>query len=347
MLAGCEREDPTFAADRRGVTSLTVPDTAAPNPIDESQVAAFEAGKELIGRPAPKLMFKTIDGAPISLGQVHADRPTYLKFWATWCATCRAQMDAFKVDFARYGKHLDVVAVNIGVNEDRATVERYRREVSLPMPIVIDDGRLGDALRLKVTPQHVIIGRDGTIRYVGHLDDQRLQDEIEAAIADRPISTTLPVQAIVSEAPAVRLSPDEGSLASVQGGQVRISGAAAGAPRLLYFLSPWCETYLKDSRPAMARACKDTRETLAQLTRKGRAQVIGIASGLSTDADGVRRYIAQTGFDVPIVIDEDGRLFRQFAVRSFPTVIRLDASGRPERRLALGELVALARRSTI
>jgi len=44
----------------------------------------------------------------------------------------------------------------------------------LTMPIVFDDGRLGEAFHLRVTPQHVIIGKDGRIQYVGWLADQRL-----------------------------------------------------------------------------------------------------------------------------------------------------------------------------
>jgi hypothetical protein len=37
----------------------------------------------------------------------------------------------------------------------------FRRESGITMPIVIDDGSLGEAFRLRVTPQHVVIGRDG------------------------------------------------------------------------------------------------------------------------------------------------------------------------------------------
>lgn len=34
---------------------------------------------------------------------------------------------------------------------------------------------------LRVTPQHVIIGRDGRVEYVGWLVDQRLEDALTAA----------------------------------------------------------------------------------------------------------------------------------------------------------------------
>jgi hypothetical protein len=54
------------------------------------------------------------------------------------------------------------------------------------MPIAIDDGSLGAALNLRVTPQHVVIGRDGRILYVGHLDDGKLADALRRAVVEQP-----------------------------------------------------------------------------------------------------------------------------------------------------------------
>ncbi|HWU81798.1 MAG TPA: TlpA disulfide reductase family protein [Caulobacter sp.] len=319
MLTACEPAPPARDAP---------PAPASAQAIDESQVMAFEAGKDLIGRPAPILDFKTLEGRTVRLG-VQTRRPVYLKFWATWCSTCRLQMNGFKADFARYGKDIDVVAVNTGVNDDLAEVEAYRRELKLPMPLAIDDGRLAQAFHLKVTPQHIIIGRDGVIRYVGHLEDQRLHRELEAAIADKPLARSSAV---------AKTAPVDAVLSSVQGGQVRLDGRDPGPPRLVYFLSPWCETYLKPSRPALARECQATREALTRLADSGKARVIGVASGLSTNSDGVRRYLTRTGFKAPIVLDDDGQLFRRFGIRDFPVVVRLDASGRPAGRVDPAEL---------
>ena len=78
----------------------------------------------------------------------------YLKFWATWCTTCRAQMPAFKADFARYAKDIDFVAVDIGVDDDRPAVEAYRRELALTMPVAIDEERVGKPVeRIKLVPE--------------------------------------------------------------------------------------------------------------------------------------------------------------------------------------------------
>ena len=317
------------------VPAPRAPAKVAAAPLDEYQALAFDAGRDLIGKPAPHMTLRTIDGRAIPIGGARR-RPVYLKFWATWCVTCREQMGAFKSDFARYGRDIDVVAVNTGVNDDRAAVEAYRREVGLPMPIAIDDGRLADTLHLRVTPQHVIIGRDGTIRYVGHLEDERLQRELRGAIADQPPA------AARARPPA---TPVGDPLKPVQGGMVRIDGPGDGVPRLLFFMSPWCETYLKDSRPAIVRDCRRTRIALTRAAASGGARVVGIASALSTDVAGVRRFLDQTGFAAPVVLDENGALFRRFGVRNFPTVIRIDRDGRPAGRVSIADIDALTARA--
>jgi thiol-disulfide isomerase/thioredoxin len=313
---------------------------AAAQPVDEYQAMAFDAGRDLIGTRAPELSFKTIDNQIVQLGQ--RNRPIYLKFWATWCVTCRAQMDAFKADHSRYGKDMDVVAVNTGVNDDRDTVEAYKRDVGLTMPVAIDDGRLAKAFHLKVTPQHVIIGRDGVIRYVGHLEDERLHRELEDAIAGKPLQHPRRTLAPTNDDFAGRIGGAR-VLTSVQGHPVEIDKPSQGKPRLLYFLSPWCETYLDESRPTVARECRETREALARASAAGKAQVIGIASGLSTNGDGVRRFIKRTGFNVPIVLDQDGALFRRFGIRSFPVVVRMDRASDASAHLTISEINALAR----
>src|SRR5262245_40219118 len=59
---------------------------------EEGEVFALEAGKSLIGKPAPRLVLETIDGRRIDLAQSYGKKPVYLKFWATWCGSCRMQM---------------------------------------------------------------------------------------------------------------------------------------------------------------------------------------------------------------------------------------------------------------
>src|SRR5580693_6085021 len=148
------------------------------------QQLAQDAGRPLLGMPAPRLVLKTLDGATIDLGQLYGRQAVYLKFWATWCVPCREQMPHFQHAFETAGPDMEVIAVNTGFNDSLDAVRTYRGRLGITMPIVIDDGSLAAAFGLRVTPQHIVIGRDGRILYVGHLADARLDAALTAARAE-------------------------------------------------------------------------------------------------------------------------------------------------------------------
>src|ERR1700719_52351 len=154
---------------------------AEPRAATSGQQLAESAGRSLIGKPAPRLVVTTIDGDTIDLGRLYGKQAVYLKFWATWCVPCREQMPHFERTYETAGTDLAVIAVNTGFNDPIADVREYRRKMGLTMPIVVDDGRFAAALHLRVTPQHIVIGRDGPIQYVGHLADARLDAALRAA----------------------------------------------------------------------------------------------------------------------------------------------------------------------
>lgn len=109
---------------------------------------ATEAGRSLIGTPAPPLVMTTIDGQRIELGRLYGHQAVYLKFWATWCVPCREQMPHLECTFRSAGPDLAVIAINAGFNDTLEDVRAYRRDMHLSVPIVLDDGRLGEAFNL-------------------------------------------------------------------------------------------------------------------------------------------------------------------------------------------------------
>src|SRR6202521_1963090 len=153
------------------------------------QERAEMAGRGLVSSPAPPMVVRTIDGQEIDLARLYGRTGVYLKFGAPWCVPCREQMPHFERTYLKAGRDLTVIAVNAGFDDTIDDVRRYRSAVGLTMPIVIDDGRLAAAFNLRVTPQHVVIGRDGLIQYVGHLADERLDSALQAARAPVPAAS--------------------------------------------------------------------------------------------------------------------------------------------------------------
>lgn len=309
--------------------ALAAPSTRA----DSGQQRAEAAGHSLIGTPAPHLLLTTIDGQRIDLAKLYGRKAVYLKFWATWCVPCREQMPHLERTYEHAGKDLAVIAIDVGFEDSVAQVRKYRREVGLQMPIVFDtDGVLGEAFHLRVTPQHVVIGRDGRIAYVGHEANAALDAAL--ALARRaPAALPAPAAAAVAPRQASRDTLPPLAIPTLDGGTFRIGTGAPPQPTVLVFLSPWCESYFAASRPQFAAACRGAREQIATLAGTPGVRWLGIASGLWANRDELAAWREHNRVGVPLALDADGSLFRRFGVMQVPTVLLADAHGRIVRRL--------------
>jgi hypothetical protein len=211
------------------------------------------------------------------------------------------------------------VGVNAGFNETPAAVRTYRQTMGLTMPIVIDDGRLADALHLRVTPQHVVIGRDGRILYVGHLADARLDRVLAQAIAEPPAAYVESVAGRSQKAPAPVLKTLAGQPLALGEGK---------RPTVIFFFSPWCETYLQTSRPAMAEACLKAREQASRLAgAQPNVRWVGAAAGLWATGQDLATYEHDHPMPMPVALDESGGIFRRFRIADVPSFVVLDPSG--------------------
>jgi peroxiredoxin len=291
------------------------------------QQLAQSAGQSLIGAAAPELVLKTIDAKSIDLARLYGRQAVYLKFWATWCVPCRQQMPHFESTFEHKGPNLAVIAVNAGFNDTREEVEAYRKDVGLRMPIVIDDGRLAEAFHLRVTPQHIVIGRDGRIAYIGHLVDERLETALRMAQEQPPDKPAAlhqhPEQRRVLQAgtavPATQLTALDGSA-------LPLADPARQRATVVMFISPWCESYLEKSRPERATACRAAREQSERLAIAGQMRWVAIASGLWATSE-LTQYRETKHVTIPLALDETGALFREFTVKDVPSFIVVSPTG--------------------
>jgi peroxiredoxin len=306
---------------------------AADAPTGEQRAEA--AGRGLIGTQAPVLVMRTIDDRTIDLGSLYGKQAVYLKFWATWCVPCMQQMPHFEHTYETAGPGLAVIAVNIGIDDKLDDVRRVVREKGLGMPVLVDDGRLAAAFNLRVTPQHVVIGRDGRIEYVGQLANERLDGALRDAQlrspADNRAAGPAP-NAIVHYGVGDAL-PDLSAL-TLDHGTFRARDPSGQRPTVLVFLLPWCEGYFKTSRPELTTSCRQVREQVASLARRvEHVRWLGVASGLWSTPDELREYEANNTSRIPLTLDESGEWFRAFDVMHPPTIVIADASGKIVKRV--------------
>ncbi len=299
------------------------------------QQRAQEAGRAILGAAAPRLVLKTIDGDAIDLGSLYGKQAVYLKFWATWCVPCRQQMPHFQHAYETAGADLAVIAIDVGFNDSVEAIRTFRQKLGITMPIVFDDGSLGAAFHLRVTPTHIVIGRDGRIRYIGHLADKELDAALIAARAPagRSPQTAAAVKDALPPVAVGDLLPPQ-SLQTLDGRRFELRRSAAPhSLTVLVFLSPWCESYLATTRPEAAANCRSAREQFSELSADPRVRWLGVASGLWANAEDLRHYRKDSKITIPLTLDASGEMYRRFGVNDVPTVLIADSGDRIVRRV--------------
>ncbi|CAN0601863.1 unnamed protein product [Ectocarpus sp. 12 AP-2014] len=200
------------------------------------------------------------------------------------------------------------------------------------MPITVDDGTLAEALNLRVTPQHVLIGRSGHITHIGHRDDQALEDALQALLepADSDISATegAAVADIDASALAVGDTVTNLNVTTRNGDTIDLTRAETDKPLGVVFFATWCESYLAESQPDTSIACQRVRETVNQLSKDQNVQWVGIISGLWTQESDVESYLDTTETAIPVLLDADGEIHRSFGIQQIPTIVLIDADGK-------------------
>ena len=292
---------------------------------ETGQEYASQAGEQLVGRVVPPLVLTTIDGDNVDLGALRGKKAVYLKFWATWCSPCREQMPHFEHVQQQSGDDLQVVAVNIGFDDTVEQVKALRKQYGLTMPVVRDDdGKLGETFGLRVTPQHVIIDKEGRIVYVGHLVDAKL----ESALADVRSGHTS--HAASHDSLADKAAKDDLSKLSIKtidGNAVPLVDPTHARKTTLVFFSPWCEGYFEKTRPESSAQCRAMRERLSALHAANGERWIGVAFGVWTSAEDVKKFRDRNHVEIPLALDTGGKIFQRFDVHNMPVVVELDPNG--------------------
>jgi peroxiredoxin len=108
----------------------------------------------------PSFSARTSDHRRISLAELRG-RVVLVNFWATWCQTCREEMQAFDQlhrEFAREG--LTVLGINTREPEPR--ILEFGRALDLRFPLALDpQGEVSALYGVVGLPTTFLIARDG------------------------------------------------------------------------------------------------------------------------------------------------------------------------------------------
>jgi len=146
----------------------------ADDPAVKDLAAQWQGQVDLVGKPAPPIAGKDVDGKPVNLADAKG-QVTLVIFWATWNITNAQEVAAFKAAFkAHEDEGLRVIGVNLDAHRDGGKpivdvlpdVRRFLIEHNVRWPNLIDApdrGDLAGAYGVRDIPANVLIGRDGTV----------------------------------------------------------------------------------------------------------------------------------------------------------------------------------------
>ena len=148
-------------------------------------IAAWVAYVSLRPAPAPHVRIATLAGEAVSTEGLRG-KVVLVNFWATWCASCLAEMPNMVDTHRKYApRGYETVAIAVQ-KDDPTLVAQFAARRALPFKVAVDES--GEAAASfgapRVTPVTYLIDRQGRVlkQYVGEPDWAELHSLIEASL---------------------------------------------------------------------------------------------------------------------------------------------------------------------
>ena len=143
-----------------------------------------DAAQNLSLRPGEQvdaLAFKTIDGNAIYLEEAIQNGPAVFVFMSTTCPLAkRYTMRLRRLHEAYADQGVQMFAVFPNSDETTESIETFQGQVKYPFAVVRDvNGYLVERLGASMTPQALVIDRQGRLCYRGAIDDHRYENRVE------------------------------------------------------------------------------------------------------------------------------------------------------------------------
>lgn len=116
--------------------------------------------------PAPPFTLPDGEGGELSLADLEG-KVVVLNFWATWCPPCRKEMPSMQALWETLrGDSFELLAVNVGEDDDQVFAFRYSFEPPLEFPIVIDaDSEVTGRYPVTGLPTTFVVDKQGRLVY--------------------------------------------------------------------------------------------------------------------------------------------------------------------------------------
>jgi thiol-disulfide isomerase/thioredoxin len=116
-----------------------------------------------IGKPAPPLEAKLLDGTRFSLASA-TGKVVIVNFWATWCKPCRAEMPALDAYYQKYrAEGVILLGISMDDPKDEAKVRNVMGAFSFPAALAQNASFEGYG-RIWRIPLTFVIDRHGNTR---------------------------------------------------------------------------------------------------------------------------------------------------------------------------------------
>jgi peroxiredoxin len=123
------------------------------------------AQKLRLGGAAPGFALASLEGDTVSLAGLRG-HPVILKFWASWCPTCRAEMLQI-LTAQQLAPNLRVLTVNADEPAERIRRFLAREQLTLPFPVLMDpSARVSRTYRIPVLPTTIFLDQEGIVRRI-------------------------------------------------------------------------------------------------------------------------------------------------------------------------------------
>lgn len=163
-----------------GIKHLTYSLLLASVAVNIQAAGSPVAGSTDLGDIAPDINATTITGEAFNLSDYKGKKPVYLKFWATWCSYCKAEMPHLNSIKQNYGDDIQVITINVGMNDSIKNINHFFQNQGYQLPTIFDQkGELTSRFGVVGTPHHVLIDREGKIAYRTFLATDQLDQQIK------------------------------------------------------------------------------------------------------------------------------------------------------------------------